>query len=126
MKITLLLRQALVLLMLIIGCQVHGQGVRVVDYSQLSDVMSMNNDTTYVINFWATWCKPCVAEMPYFEELHRVTKGQKVRVLLVSLDFPSQLESRVIPFVEVRGLKPEVFLLNVGDPNKWIDKVDPT
>jgi len=106
--------------------QIHGQRVDVINFEQLSEIMTQDNDTTYVINFWATWCKPCVAEMPYFEALHDQTRDQAVKVILVSLDFPSQLESRVIPFVEKRELKPQVVLLDAGDPNKWIDRVDPS
>jgi thiol-disulfide isomerase/thioredoxin len=36
-----------------------------------------NSDTTYVVNFWATWCKPCVAELPEFEKLHIDSKRKK-------------------------------------------------
>lgn len=106
--------------------EVQGQEVQVIDFKSLSEIMTMDNDTTYVINFWATWCKPCVAEMPYFEQLHEKYKNQKVKVVLVSLDFKSQLDSRVVPFVEKRNLQPEVMLLDAGDPNKWIDLVDPS
>lgn len=106
--------------------EVQGQEVQVIDFKSLSEIMTMDNDTTYVINFWATWCKPCVAEMPYFEQLHEKYKNQKVKVVLVSLDFKSQLDSRVVPFVEKRNLQLEVMLLDAGDPNKWIDLVDPS
>jgi thiol-disulfide isomerase/thioredoxin len=58
------------------------------------------SDTTYVINFWATWCKPCVEEIPHFEKLYATYKNQKVKVIMVSCDFKKQLETRVIPFVQ--------------------------
>ncbi len=50
-----------------------------------------NSDTTYVINFWATWCKPCVAELPAFDSLSKVSN---VKILLVSLDFKEDLERK--------------------------------
>ena len=37
---------------------------------EISDLYQKQNDTTYVINFWATTCPPCIKEMPYFEELN--------------------------------------------------------
>jgi thiol-disulfide isomerase/thioredoxin len=95
------------------------------NYSAIEPLFRKQTDTTYVINFWATWCKPCIEEMPYFERLHEEFKNQKVQILLVSLDFPKQLESRLLPFVEQRKLKPRVAALTDPDFNNWIDKVSP-
>lgn len=93
-------------------------------YDDLAYIFEQNNDTTYVINFWATWCGPCVKELPYFETLHKQYKDQKVKVLLVSLDFKRQIERKLIPFVKKRQLQAEVIALTDGDYNSWIDKVD--
>jgi thiol-disulfide isomerase/thioredoxin len=46
-----------------------------------------STDTIYVVNFWATWCKPCVEELPIFDSLNLEVKGQAIKVLLVNLDF---------------------------------------
>ena len=104
----------------------QSQSVPVISFEDLNSIINTNNDTTYVINFWATWCKPCVEEMPYFEALHDKYEGEKVKVVLISLDFKSQLDKRVVPFVEKRKLKPYVALLDGGNPNDWIDLVDPS
>jgi thiol-disulfide isomerase/thioredoxin len=77
-----------------------------------------------VVNFWATWCAPCIKELPYFQELHD-RHSETVRVVLVSLDFPDQVNSKLIPFIAVRRLSPEVVLLNDTRENEWIPKVDP-
>lgn len=50
----------------------------------------IEDDNVYVINFWATWCAPCIKELPYFEKLH--TDNPKVKVILVSLDSLKDLE----------------------------------
>jgi thiol-disulfide isomerase/thioredoxin len=97
---------------------------RVVNLEELQTYFQKDNDTIYVINFWATWCKPCLEEMPYFDQLHEKYIGDKVKVILVSVDFKSQIETRVIPFLERKKLKPEVLLLDAGNPNIWIEKVD--
>lgn len=104
----------------------HTQSVPVIPFEDLDAIINTKNDTTYVINFWATWCKPCVEEMPYFEALHEKYKDDKIKVVLISLDFKSQLDKRVVPFVENRNLQPYVALLDGGNPNDWIDKVDPS
>ena len=83
-----------------------------------------SNDKTYVVNFWATWCAPCVKELPYFEELNVNYSSKNVEVILVSLDFPKQIESKLIPFLAKKGLKSEVVILDDVDSNAWIPKVN--
>ena len=95
------------------------------DFNKLEPIFHQESDTTYVINFWATWCKPCVEELPYFERLHEKFVGEKIKVILVSLDFPKDYEAKLIPFVKENQLKSEVVLLTDGDYNAWIDKVSP-
>lgn len=94
-------------------------------FEDLEPLFHKQTDTTYVINFWATWCKPCVEELPYFEQLYQEKKGQKIKIILVSLDFPKQLESKLLPFVEEHQLKSDVVALTDIDFNGWIDKVNP-
>jgi thiol-disulfide isomerase/thioredoxin len=86
-------------------------------------ILQKNNDTTYVVNFWATWCKPCVKEMPYFEQLGEKYAKDRVKVIFVSLDFPDRLESQVVPFIEKNNIRSEVVLLDDDDANSWIPKV---
>lgn len=88
-----------------------------------SKYLQQKNDTTYIINFWATWCKPCVKELPAFEKINAQYSGQKVKVVLASLDFPDRIEKQVIPFIEKHNLKSEVVLLDDPDANSWIPKV---
>ncbi|WP_299530708.1 TlpA disulfide reductase family protein [Ulvibacterium sp.] len=94
-------------------------------FNRLEPLFHFDNDTTYVINFWATWCKPCIKELPYFEELNSRYPHKKVKVVLVSLDFPKQVESNLVPFVEKKQLKSKVLALLDGNYNEWIDKVSP-
>jgi thiol-disulfide isomerase/thioredoxin len=94
-------------------------------FDDLAPIFEKKNDTTYLINFWATWCKPCVEELPYFEQLHSDFAGEKLEVILVSLDFPNQIESHLIPFLEKRQLQSKIMVLTDGDYNSWIDRVDP-
>ncbi len=99
--------------------------IPIYDFEELSLWLNKNNDTTYVVNFWATWCKPCIKELPAFEKLNSDYAPQKVKVLLVSLDFPDKLEGQVIPFIEKQNIKSDVVLLDDADANSWIPKVSP-
>ena len=99
--------------------------IEVYNFNQLESFLSSNTDKTLVVNFWATWCKPCIKELPYFEALQTKYKDD-VRVVLVSLDFSDKLESQLIPFVNENALQSQVVLLDDPYENEWIPKVDST
>ncbi len=94
-------------------------------FSDIEHLFHQKTDTTYIINFWATWCKPCVEELPYFEQLTAQYQSEKVKVILISLDFKKQIERKLIPFLKKHNLQSEVRVLYEPDANAWIDKVDP-
>jgi thiol-disulfide isomerase/thioredoxin len=99
--------------------------VDVVTFSQLQQqAEAKQNDTLYVVNFWATWCGPCVKEMPFFEEAAKKFNGQKVKIMYVSLNSVKELAS-VEQFVQNKNIQNQVLLLNAPNPNNWIDKIDP-
>ena len=106
--------------------QSSAQSVKEIDSDALKALTSTMNDTTYVVNFWATWCSPCVKEIGYFEELHRQRESEKVKVILVSLDFPKQIDRRVIPFLKEKEITADVLLMTDLDYNSWIDRIDPS
>ena len=98
--------------------------VQIVDFSWYESLRNSKSDTTYVVNFWATWCVPCVKELPEFELIHKKYSNQKVKVILVSLDYVKALDKSVLPLVKKQGLRSKVVLLNETNPNTYIDKVD--
>ena len=101
------------------------QPVELLNREELLALCSTHNDTTYVINFWATWCKPCIEELPYFEALHRVQDAPvPIKVILVSLDFEENLSKRVIPFLEKNQIQAKVCLVTDTRYHSWIDEVD--
>jgi thiol-disulfide isomerase/thioredoxin len=97
----------------------------VYNFDQFEPSLHKANDTVYLVNFWATWCAPCREELPAIQQVAEKYKKQKFRILLVSLDMPNQLESRLMPFIHSNQIKPEVILLDDPNQNRWIDKVDP-
>ncbi|MEN2412360.1 TlpA family protein disulfide reductase [Flavobacterium mesophilum] len=103
-----------------------GQNVKLITVNQLHERIKNGKDSTYVVNFWATWCAPCVKELPHFEKLQADFKSEKLAVLLVSVDFKSKLNSAVIPFVKRKNMKNEVFLLDESSPQEYIDRIDPS
>lgn len=102
----------------------YGQQVNPVKFSQLLSRYTAANDTTYIINFWATWCAPCIKELPNFVQLQKQYNTDKLKVILVSMDFKSKLESSVQPFVKRNKIPLEVMLLDEKDQGAVIDQVD--
>ncbi len=99
--------------------------IEILSFEEFEPYLHFNSDTTYVLNFWATWCAPCVKELPFFDRLTSEMSTMPVRVLLVSLDFKNQLESKLVPFLADRNVLSEVIYLDAPNPNGWIDLVDP-
>ena len=98
--------------------------VKTYTFNELKPLLEKNDGKTYIINFWATWCAPCVKELSYFEKINQEYSDKNVEVLLVSLDFPKQVEKKLIPFINKRKLKSEVVLLNDINENVWIKAID--
>jgi thiol-disulfide isomerase/thioredoxin len=101
-------------------------GIRIESYNftAFEPFLHQEDGFTYVVNFWATWCKPCVAELPYFEQLREKYNDEGVHIMLVSIDFSRAVETTLVPFLAEKGLKAEVVLLDDPDANSWIEKVN--
>lgn len=92
-------------------------------FGEFEPYLKQSNDTTYVLNFWATWCKPCMEELPFFEKLIPAVAGKPVKVVLVSMDFPKDYQRKLLPFVLQRNLQKNVVALGDLDYDAWIEKV---
>jgi thiol-disulfide isomerase/thioredoxin len=109
----------------LISLHINAQKVKLIKLNDLEKRISNGKDTFYVVNYWATWCAPCIKELPYFDQLQKAHKDKPVKVLLVSLDFPSRYKKKVVPFIEKRKLTSEVFLLDETDQQAYIDRISP-
>lgn len=83
-----------------------------VTVAQTADFLGKKNDTLYVTNFFATWCKPCVREIPYFKNKIEELKGQPVKITFVSLDQKEVWNSAVPRFTKEQGIENHTVLLD--------------
>ena len=97
--------------------------IEIVDFEGFYSKIDLSTNNTYVINFWATWCSPCVKELPYFEQINKEYAENNVKVILVSLDFPSQIDSKLKPYIKINNINSRVILLDDSKINTWVPKV---
>lgn len=95
----------------------------IVDLAGLQKVIQAPGTEVRVINFWATWCGPCVKELPLLEKLGQERTDVKVTLVSLDLDLDPNPE-KVHKFVQRKKIKSSVLILDAGSGNEWIDKVD--
>ncbi len=77
-----------------------------------------------IVNFWATWCGPCVAEFPELVRLDELFRDRGVRFVGISADDVADLREKVVPFLRAQRVQYENYLQEVDDPQEMIDVVD--
>ena len=97
--------------------------LEIYDFMGIEPFLNREDSKTYVVNFWATWCGPCVKELPHFEKIQKNYKDD-VEVILISLDFPHQYKTKLQPFIQKHQLTSKVIVLDDPDMNAWIPKID--
>jgi len=112
------------LCLLILSICSYAQQAEVIKLNRLRSLLEEKGDKVQVINFWATWCAPCVKELPLFEAL-TARNEPTIKVTLVSLDFADEIK-KVNSFISRRKIRSEVLLLDEIDYNSWIDRVEET
>jgi len=102
------------------------QVMKIVNFDQLQTVLKKNDNKLYVLNFWATWCKPCVDELPGFMEVNKNFRSNPhFKMILVSMDIALEFDSGVKSFIAKNKIEPDVYLLDDNKRmNEWIPAVD--
>ncbi|MBX2955778.1 MAG: TlpA family protein disulfide reductase [Cyclobacteriaceae bacterium] len=117
------MKRVILILSFLIPIGLYAQSAEIVKLRQLQDHINRETANIKVINFWATWCGPCVKEMPLFEKLGAERKD--VEVTLVSLDLDLNPKPEVVHrFVERKKIQSKVLILDEKDPNSWINQIE--
>jgi thiol-disulfide isomerase/thioredoxin len=101
------------------------QAVDLYTLEQFQRRVLQENDTLYVVNFWATSCMPCVKELPHFKELSEAYADRPIKFILMSLDAKDKLE-QTSAFIRKKKINIETHLFSAGDPNVWINALEPS
>ena len=92
-------------------------------FNELVTSLDFSDNQTYVINFWATWCSPCVKEIPHFEYINKSYNKSLIKVMLVSLDLPNHFNTKLVPFVKKNNIRSDVIHLTDVNLNEWMPKI---
>lgn len=112
----------LCLILFALGAKAQEQA-KIVKLPELQEMISAKSDQIKVINFWATWCAPCVKEMPLFEKLG--LERQDVKITFVSMDLDLDPDpTKVYKFVTRKKIQSQVVILDEKNPNLYIDLID--
>jgi len=121
----------IVLLMLIatpIFPQHRGNPIRVtpIGLSGLDSLIHQRNGKILFLNIWATWCQPCVEEFPDIVKIHKRFADSLVDVAAISVDYPDEINSKILPFLISHKVHFPVFVSNVKKEDDFMDALNPS
>ncbi len=104
--------------------QAANYNMLIADFQGETFPLSRYEGDVIFINFWASWCPPCVAEMPSIQNLYDdVSENKHIRFVLISLDEDPQ---DAMDFMENRGFDMPVYMLASGVPDPFYSRTVPT
>lgn len=117
------IRSILVGVFLFSGVIAFTQEIKRIKITDLEKTIA-ESKTPLIINFWATWCKPCIEEIPYFQAEVAQHKSDSLQLLLVSLDMKEMYPKGLSSFVKKRKISATVVFLDETNADYFCPKVD--
>ncbi len=118
------MKKILLLVALVTICELgSAQAIKKLKMDALLKMIDTTS-TPLVVNFWATWCGPCIREIPWFEKNVAGFADKKVKLLLVSLDYPGDYPKAIAAFAKKNGYRSEIIWLDETNPEEFCPKVN--
>ena len=99
--------------------------IQLISASQFSALLDDARGDVILVNLWATWCAPCLREIPELLRLRENYLDKGFRLIAVSMDDPQDLESHVIPFLEQRFPDWDTFQSAEAEMDRFVSVIDP-
>ncbi len=113
------MRQIIAFGIILLCLGANAQEIKLISVESLDNMIAEKGDQVKVYNFWASWCGPCVKEMPYFEEINSTKTAE---VVFISLDFPEDI-SKAQKLVDKKSIQSDTYLLNSTNYDEYIPKI---
>jgi thiol-disulfide isomerase/thioredoxin len=102
----------------------HSQAVKKIKITDLEKIIA-ESKTPLIINFWATWCKPCIEEIPYFQKQVQEHADDSVQLILVSVDYKEAFPKGITATAKKRKFRVPILWLDETNADYFCPKVDP-
>lgn len=112
-----------IIAMLVFSVTVAGQTIKKVKIEELGSYIK-KSDHPLVISFWATWCLPCIHEIPWLQAAIKQQQGKKVEYILVSLDFTEAYPHKIDAFAKQQKFEATLFWLDETDADHFCPRID--
>ena len=120
-----LIKSFLLFLILTQAVNSNAQSIPVWKLTDLKSAIADAKQPT-IFNFWATFCKPCIAELPHFQAMANQYKSKGVNLVMVSLDLKEAYPKTVLSFVKRLKLTSSVVFLDESNADLFCPAVDST
>lgn len=108
---------------LLLASESHSQEIKKVRINDLMEYIQ-KSDHPLVVSFWATWCVPCIEEIPWLQSAVENHKADSVELVLVSLDFASSYPKKLTEFVKQKQFTATCFWLNETNADEFCPKIN--
>lgn len=118
------MKKTILLLLVVLSAMCSLAQVKKIKITDL-EAHIQNSDHPLVISFWATWCAPCVEEIPWLQEGVAKFADQKVELVLVSLDFPKDYPKSIDAFIKKKNFRATFYWLDETNADYFCPKIHP-
>lgn len=97
--------------------------LKLVDEKGVRNLMKNDSKKLRLINVWATWCGPCVAELPEFVTMNRMYRNREFELITLSADSPEE-KDKALEVLKKKQVSANNYLFDGSDKYKLMDAVD--
>jgi len=116
-------RSTLIIITIFFSHLLAAQEIKRVKITEVEKIIA-ESKTPLIVNMWATWCVPCVQELPYFQDEVKKYRKDSLQLLLVSLDFKEAFPEGIMKFMNKRKITAPVVWLDETNADYFCPKID--